>query len=250
MAAILAAVTAAVVPPLPTASAIANGEDVADGEYPFSVSLSMPEITRPDGSTYASACSGALLSKRWIISAGHCFHDGARNRVSGPPRYPVTATIGQATLSGTEGYKLEVVRVVQHQHVDVAIAELAAEVPGIAPARPAWHRPDQGEVVRLVGWGSADGTADLEHRPDRMQTGQFTVTGVDNHHVYLTGYRPEPTTSACPYDSGAPYFRELPGGHFELIATEVTGPSCPHGEAETAARIDVLKGWLWSHIRS
>src|ERR1044072_4534616 len=34
----------------PSANAIANGQDVPDGRYRFSAALSMPLITRPDGS--------------------------------------------------------------------------------------------------------------------------------------------------------------------------------------------------------
>src|ERR1700738_2822824 len=50
----------------PTAAfAVANGQDVPDGQYRFSAALSMPLITRPNGSTYSSACSGALVAPRW-----------------------------------------------------------------------------------------------------------------------------------------------------------------------------------------
>ncbi|PXY26256.1 trypsin-like serine protease [Prauserella flavalba] len=231
------------------ANAIANGENVADGEYTFSTALSMPEITRGDGTTYASACSGALISEQWIITAGHCFHDGDRNRVSGPPRYQVTATIGQATLSGDDGVKVDVVDVVQGENADVAIARLAEPVAGIEPLRVSDSAPAKDDIVRLVGWGSADATADLSHRPDRMQTGQFTVTGFDELGVNVTGHAPQRDVSACPYDSGAPFFSESEDGTYELVATEVGGPDCPHAEEEGAARSDVLRGWIMEHIR-
>src|SRR4051794_11500926 len=90
------AVTALTVAGLTQASpahAVANGADVPDGQYRFATSLSMPKITPPDGKSYASACTAALIDPQWIITAGHCFHDGARNRVGGPPRYQVTATV-------------------------------------------------------------------------------------------------------------------------------------------------------------
>ncbi len=61
MGALLAAALVAVVGLTPgVASAVADGSDVPDGKYRFAAALSMPLITRPDGSTYSSACSGAL----------------------------------------------------------------------------------------------------------------------------------------------------------------------------------------------
>ena len=229
------------------AHAIANGEDVADGQYQFSAALSMPKITRPDGTSYASACSGALIAPQWIVSAGHCFHDGARNRISGPPRYQVIVTVGQATLSGTDGQRTEVVEVVQQPETDLAVAKLATPVTGITPLALSEKAPVKGEVVRLVGWGSKDSAADLTHRPDRMQTGQMTIARVGAHEVYVTGYLPSPDTSACPYDSGAPYFSEGPDGP-KLVSTEISGPSCPHKQNEKTARVDVIATWIKAQI--
>src|SRR2546429_9854076 len=85
------------------ANAIANGNPVPEGRYRFSVKLTMTDIPRPDGSHYNSACSAALIADRWIITAGHCFHDAFRNRVSGLVPYATTATVGRADIAGTGG---------------------------------------------------------------------------------------------------------------------------------------------------
>jgi hypothetical protein len=243
-----AVLVAGVLSQAPAANAVADGQDVPDGKYTFAAALSMPLITRPDGSTYSSACSGGLIAPSWAITAGHCLHDGARNRISGAPRYQVLVTVGRATLSGTGGQTREVVEVRQSATHDVALIRLDRPVRGIRPLEISLRPPRVGELLRLTGWGSADAEADLSHRPDRLQTGKVRVASVDTVDLLVHGVAPHPTTSACPYDSGAPYFREARGRAI-LVSTEVTGPDCPHDQNETTARIDTIAPWILAQIR-
>ena len=83
VAVIAAVLTAAVLGATP-AAAVADGTPASPGQYPFAVKLAMTHIPRPDDTFYNSACSAALISPTWIITAGHCFHDINRVPVSGP----------------------------------------------------------------------------------------------------------------------------------------------------------------------
>jgi hypothetical protein len=220
---------------------VAHGDPAPAGSYPFSVRFTMTAIPRPDGSTYDSACSGALIAPAWVVAAGHCFHDADRNRVGGRPPYGrTTATIGRTDLAETGGHVLDVVDVKQDPETDLAIARLSASVIDIVPLLLNPAPPRAGDILRLAGWGAIDGDSGPS---DHLQTGQVKVTSSDPSSVYVTGYAPARDTSACTWDSGAPYFRETPFGNV-LVSVESDGPGCPHSDIETTSRVDTSLRWI------
>jgi secreted trypsin-like serine protease len=225
-----------------TAYALANGTPVADGQYAFSTKLTMTNIPRADGSRYNSACSGALVAPQWIITAGHCFHDVNGNRVSGTVPYPTTATVGRTDLSSTTGYVIDVVEVRQASRGDVALAKLATAITDIAPLPVSTTTPKTGTIVRMTGWGA---TSSIDPTPvTRLQTGRFEITRVTGSSALVVSYPREAATSACVYDSGAPYFRENADGTVALVSVESDGPACPHSQNETTSRVDRLADWI------
>jgi secreted trypsin-like serine protease len=245
---ILAAVAAVLAPiGVEPASAIANGRDAPEGSYPFSVRLTMTGIPAADHSTRDSWCSGALIATRWVITAGHCFRDARDRRVSHTVARRTVATIGRTDLAGAGGHEVDVVAVHQSETADVALAELASPVTDIAPLRVTDLPPVAGETLRLTGYGQlgADSAA-----PVRLQTGQFVVDRVGDGVLEVSGRSPRPDTSACPHDSGGPYFREDPHGGPVLVGVVSTGPTCPHEGADLSARTDNLAGWIAGTINA
>jgi secreted trypsin-like serine protease len=223
------------------ANAVANGTPVSDGQYPFSTKLTMTGIPRADGTSYDSACSAALVAPQWIITAGHCFHDVQGNRVSGPTPYPTTATVGRTDLSQSVGQVVGVVEVRQAPRVDVALARLASPVTDVAPLPLSTAAPKAGNILRITGWGA---TSSVNPVPvTRLQTGQVKVKRVSGTNVLVVGYAPAATTSACLWDSGAPYFSETSSGP-ALVSIEVDGPACPHAQEETTAGIARIADWI------
>ncbi len=139
-----------------------------------------------------------------------------------------------------------VVEAYQSPSNDIAIAKLAAPVRGIAPLALPKAAPKVGAVLRITGWGAHDS---VDPAPStHLFTGQVTVAQVDPAYVGVTGYRPKPTTSACLYDSGAPYFAEPRHGPPTLVSVESDGPDCPHDQVETTARVDTITGWIRTTI--
>jgi hypothetical protein len=227
-------------------AAIADGVPVAPGAYRFAVKLTMTDIPRPDGSHYNSACSAALIARQWIVTAGHCFHDVNRIPVSGPAPYNTTATVGVADLSDPSAQVVAVTDVIQSPTTDVAVAKLAHPIRRVRPLRLSSTQPTVGERVRLAGWGSL---SDVNPTPvTHLQTGVFTISSLTTTTLAVHGFLPAPDTSACVYDSGAPYFREDPGGEDTLVSVESTGPACPHTSEETTARIDNIARWILDQI--
>jgi secreted trypsin-like serine protease len=229
------------------ATAIANGEPVPDGRYRFAVKLTMTGIPTATGGKRDSACSGALIAPEWVITAGHCFRDANNVRVSRPVADSTTATVGRTDLTGTAGHVLDVVAVIQSPTADVSLARLSEPVRDIRPLRVGNRAPALGTVVRVTGYGS---TTSVNPTPaTRLQTGQMTVVSLSDSVTGLQGYAPQPDTTPCPYDSGAPFFAERRKARPVLVSVVSNGPSCPHTSVENSARVDTIAGWIRDSIR-
>ncbi|KAA2261271.1 trypsin-like serine protease [Solihabitans fulvus] len=227
------------------ANAVANGVDALPDQFPYAVKLTMTDIPRPDGSKYNSACSAGLVAPQWIVTAGHCFHDVNRNPVSGPTPYKTTATLGKVDLADQGGVVVDVVEVRQAGVNDVALAKLSRPVYGIGTLRVGRHTPAVGEELVLAGWGATDSvnpTPGTHLRYGVVAVGALTATTAAVHGVW-----PKDDTSACTYDSGAPYF-SYEYGVPTLVAVESDGPDCPHPNAETTSRVDLLTDWICQQI--
>ena len=222
------------------AAAIAKGLTAEEGQFAFAVQLRLEDIRKSNGDTYDSACSGVLISPTWIMTAGHCFHDGDRNRISGPPAYAVTVRLGTSnTLDPAAGETRTVIDVEQSPKNDIAVARLDAPVAGIAPVELADTAPARGELLTFAGWGATSSTGTWS---DQLFWGQVKVNRVQTVTATVKGHYPYRDTSACPYDSGAPYWRD--GSTPVLVSVEKGGPSCPHSSDETTSRVDVIADWV------
>ncbi|MFC4109570.1 S1 family peptidase [Micromonospora zhanjiangensis] len=232
--------------PAGAAHAIANGTPVPEGQYRFSVKLTMTGIPTADGGRRNSACSGALIAPQWILTAGHCFRDADGVRVDRPVADLTTATVGRADLTGSNGHVATVIAVRQSPSNDIAVAKLDTPITDIRPIRLATTAPAVNSVVRLTGYGSTDGTVIVP--ATQLHTGQFTVTSVAATTLTVTGHAPQRDTSPCPYDSGAPYFVESRNRQPVLVSVESDGPDCPHSLDETTSRVDVVRRWIQTQV--
>lgn len=229
------------------ATAIANGEPVPDGKYRFAAKLTMTGIPTASGGRRNSACSGALIAPQWVITAGHCFRDANNVRVNYPVADLTTATVGRTDLTGTGGHEIKIVAVIQSPTADVSLAKLETPITDVRPLRVGHRAPAIGAVVRVTGYGS---TTSVNPAPvTRLRTGQMTVVSLSDTVTGLQGYAPQPDTTPCPYDSGAPFFLEREKARPVLVSVVSNGPSCPHTSVESSARTDNIAGWIRDSIR-
>lgn len=230
------------------ANAVANGQPAAPGTYPFAVKFTMTNIPNPNGTFRNSACSGALVAPDWVITAGHCFHDINRVPVGGPPQYQTTATLGTVNLATAPGATRTVVDVRQSPVNDVALAKLDSPIYDIAPLVVGPSAPKMGEDLTIAGWGAT--SSDNPMPGTVLNTGVVAVGSVAATTIGVHGVFPSPFTSACLYDSGAPYFQPIGTKLGVLVSIENNGPDCPHNQLETTARTDVIFNWIYQQITS
>jgi hypothetical protein len=161
--------------------------------------------------------------------------------VSGPAPYATRATLHTVDVTTDPGETRQVVAVRQSATTDIALAQLSAPVTDVAPLQLPTTRPAVKQLLTLAGWGATSSTNPAPS--DQLRTGVVRVTSVGSTTVLVTGYAPARDTSACLYDSGAPYFRSV-SGVLRLVSVESSGPGCPHTGNETTARVDVVTGWI------
>ncbi|MFI7679319.1 S1 family peptidase [Actinophytocola sp. NPDC049390] len=226
-----------------TASAIVGGQEVAQ-EYPWAVVV---EHSR-------GACSGALISPRWVLTAGHCIvtdrPDQAESDLGldNPLRPADDFRLFIGSTVRYEGESRRANRLVKGPAgLDVGLIELdrASDKAPIQVA--ARMTPRSGQEAILVGWGQVCEARDcalattLKQLPLRLAAPASTSSG----NELLTWPEDDPGQRAAKGDSGGPVIFQNEG-RWQLIGT-LSG-SGTTGDSSAlkglATNVSTLHDWL------
>jgi len=244
---------------LTAAKRVVGGSDAGFGRYPW-MALVRGGLAR---------CGGALVSPRWVVTAGHCVRGHDSIFSSG-----YTVSLGEYTLLQSSEplprQKFSVSRVVRHplylktaqaDRFDIALLELDREatlMPHIQPICLPTERSKAGEKSMVSGWGATH--PDKVARPETLQHAE--VVSVDSkecerwhwaaginvqvHKEMMCAGHREGGRDACQGDSGGPLVtRDLTTGLWSLVGVVSAGYSCAKpGQPGIYHRVSESLGWI------
>ncbi|MGW0857962.1 trypsin-like serine protease [Streptomyces sp. NPDC002690] len=226
----------------PQAQAVVG--DATAGQRPYLVKIEVG-----DAENGGHACSGALIEKRWIVTAASCFTDDPSQYASlavGAPTVPARAVVGGADLGTTTGEVRDIVELVPRTDRDLVLARLASSVSDVTPVAIGNQAPAVSEELSVSGYGR---TAD-EWVPGRPHSGAFTVTASSGPDLDIDAVD---GAAVCLGDAGGPAVRTgADGDTLVAINSRSWQGGCLGSEATRHAaietRLDDVTDWIAARV--
>ncbi len=221
---------------LPTsASAIVGGTDAPAGKYPAVANVTIAN---------AFGCTGTLIARDWVITAGHCSSITGGTGIATPVAFAPSAfnvVVGTAAGSGAGGERLTVDRVVipgqylATQGFDTSLLHLAAPAkttptPVAGVGFEGLFKP--GVLTEVAGFGvtkeggEAPATLQQVRLPIVPDAGcAATYSSFEAATQLCAGYD-EGGRDSCQGDSGGPMFSRTTDGVVRLVGATSYGDGC------------------------
>ncbi|WP_051309241.1 S1 family peptidase [Desulfogranum japonicum] len=134
---------------------IVGGETAVKGAWPWMAALLYSDI---NDFFSAQFCGGALITKKWVLTAAHCVYNGSSLRAAGE----IDVAMGVHDLTTNSGDRISVKRIVPYPGYnsrtndgDLALLELARESSEETLALFTDSSNSlSGETGTLIGWGN------------------------------------------------------------------------------------------------
>ncbi|XP_057365453.2 serine protease 30-like [Daphnia carinata] len=248
---------------------IVNGVDAAEGEFPWMVSLV--------GLRGERFCGGALIHKKWVLTAAHCITKEATQFHVGVAGLNMKARDGTAT--SRKGIRLlRVNRIVNHPTYDPVKSKVADDIALIQLDQEAeWNdmvqptclpNPDKdsytGMVATVAGWGLTNEIKNGGQRPNTLQKVDLPI--IENK-VCQEWYKEEKKSltivdtsmcagfekggkDSCQGDSGGPLMIKKDGRHL-LVGVVSAGVGCARPRLPGLyTRVNKYLDWISELVRA
>jgi hypothetical protein len=171
-------------------------------------------------------CTGTLVGRRTVVTAGHCIKPGEMSFLTEWQTYHAVQEVVHP------GYDKTALK------NDIAVLILDRDVTGVQPTPIATSAPQLNEVVVLVGFGKTSG---LASDSGTKRKGTNTISKLTSTTLYYHGTGGG-VSGTCNGDSGGPAFT-LRGGREVLAGVTSWGDQlCQQYGVDT--RVDAYKGWI------
>ncbi|CAN7938632.1 unnamed protein product, partial [Ixodes hexagonus] len=244
---------------------IIGGTRALKGEFPWQMSV---RTLDPSGRHTRHFCGGALLSDRWVLTAGHCVVDDHGRKVPPSSLYVRAGEHDEKVHEGTE-IQVRVTHVYLHPryvhlHRDVALLRLAKRLRLSRYVQPVCL--PRGNLLldprlncTISGWGNTatQGSTSpvlnklpvpLRPLSDCQQVyGRVFRTAINAWH--LCGGSPSGYKGVCYGDSGGPMACQLGDGRWYLAGVASFGPGCAKDTTpDVYTRVSYFSDWIQSTI--
>lgn len=173
---------------------IVGGTEATPGSYPFQAAILRVATTNGKVTGFSPMCGGTVLTSRWILSAAHCFVEGAGGKVEGlRSTKNLVVHVGNTSLLAEDDERdwIPIKRIVAHPKYvtgtnvnDIALVELerapkrgvkVQQVTVVTRDTEPAVLPEQAEL-RIIGWGTTSEGG--RPSPDLLET---RLTAVDRN---------------------------------------------------------------------
>jgi len=197
-------------------------------------------------------CTGTLITKRLVVTAGHCFPEG-----------PSKILVGNSVSGGGVEYPVRKDGGFQHKpyneksapHNDLTLLVLEKDVDGVQPVKIAnTTECDNMQSVRIAGFGTTEVTGRYGFGTKRIA--DVVVVSSDGKNCNGQSYGADPGlefvaedrhADTCKGDSGGPAYLKSSGGEWLLAGATsraTASSSMPCGDGGIYVRADKYVPWV------